>query len=189
MDRLLETASQTAGPYVHIGLAPNAAGLPIWDGRDPGRDMIADGAAGERVALELRILDGLGDPVADAVAEIVQADAAGRFPGQEGRDPHVTGWARRCCGADGAFRLDTVRPGPVPHPQGMQAPHLALWIVARGINLGLHTRIYFEDDDTDPLLSRLPPSRRRTLVAGRDGDVWRHAIRLQGDGETVFLDV
>ena len=189
---LPETASQTAGPYVHLGCLPNAAGLSMFGGVDPGAEMIREGAEGERIALVCQLIDGAGDPIGDAVVEVWQADAAGRYPGQDGHDDAVVGWARRGCDPDGSFRLETVRPGAVAHPTGgVQAPHLALWIVARGINLGLHTRVYFEGDDhaADSLLAKLTPSQRATLVAVRDGDAWRHVVRLQGEGETVFLDV
>lgn len=188
-----ETPSQTAGPYVHIGLTPRAAGL---DAADLGIAMARAGAAGEAVEVRGLVLDGLGEPVTDAVVEAWQPDAAGVFPGRPGADPAVPGWGRTGCDpGTGEFALRTVKPGRVPWSDGrMQAPHLTLWIVARGIAVGLHTRLYFPDEpsnDADPLLARVvPPARARTLVAEREGPGrYRHVVRLQGEGETVFLDM
>jgi protocatechuate 3,4-dioxygenase alpha subunit len=93
----------------------------------------------------------------------------------------------------GEWRLDTVMPGRVPFPGGrMQAPHIALWITARGINIGLHSRVYYDGHgtDVDPLLARVELRHRvATLIARMDGDVWRHDIVIQGENETVFLDM
>ncbi len=182
-----ESASQTAGPYVHIGLLPNAAGLPMYGGADLGSVMRREGARGEAIALTGRVLDGLGEPCRDALVEVWQADADGQLPP---RDPGFAGWGRSGCdAATGTFRFDTVRPGPVAG----QAPHLTLWIAARGIGLALHTRVYFAGDpanDADPVLARIdPPSRRETLMARAVEGGWHVDIRLQGEGETVFLDV
>ena len=144
LNYLKETPSQTAGPYVHIGLAPRAAGFDIYD-TELGFDPMPDDVPGPRI--------------------------------------RVTG-----CVFDG-----TVLPGAVPGPRGrMQAPHLSLWLVARGINTGLQTRMYFADQDNaaDPVLSLIEqPHRRDTLIArGADGH-YHFDIHLQGDKETVFLDV
>ena len=182
-----ESASQTAGPYVHIGLLPNAAGLPMFGGADLGATMRRDGARGQAIAVTGRVLDGLGTPVRDALVEAWQADADGHLPS---RDPAFTGWGRSGCDAEtGLFRFDTVRPGRVAG----QAPHLTLWIAARGIGLALHTRLYFAGDpanDADPVLAWIDPSvRRGTLLAEWTEGAWHLDIRLQGEGETVFLDV
>lgn len=183
---LPETPSQTAGPYVHIGLAPLVAGLGL--GLPPiGAEIAPEGSVGERITIEGRILDGTGAPVRDAVIEIWQCDGAGRFAGAGGP---FRGFGRVIPDlATGDFRFATVKPGPA----GGQAPHLSLWLVARGINIGLHTRLYFPEDDHahDPVLARIEQeARRRTLIAeaiapGR----YRFVIRLQGEDETVFLDI
>ncbi|MEM8753878.1 MAG: protocatechuate 3,4-dioxygenase subunit alpha [Pseudomonadota bacterium] len=198
MTRLKESASQTAGPYVHIGLTPNACGVTGVYPRDLGAEMVGEGAKGERIAIAGAVWDGLGAPLRDALVEIWQADAAGRYPGPEdGRgaaDPHFSGWGRQAADlATGEWRFETIRPGPVPSPGGgLQAPHVTFWIVARGINLGLHTRMYFPEDDhgDDPVLGRLEhKDRARTLIARREGDgVYRFDIRLQGPDETIFFD-
>ena len=194
---LPETASQTAGPYVHIGCVPSFAGLEgMYGGEDLGTGPLrADGHAGAAIAIEGHVLDGTGTPLRDALLEIWQADANGAFAGRDGADPHFTGWGRQPTdGETGLFRFETVKPGRVVWPDGrLQAPHVGLWIVARGINIGLYTRIYFDGDpanDDDPLLSRIEHRNRiPTLMARADGDVWRFDVHLQGEKETVFFDV
>lgn len=200
LNRLKETASQTAGPYVHIGLTPNVCDISGVYPEDLGNRMVNDKTTGERVTLELRVFDGTGSPVKDALIEVWQADSRGLYDSPlETRgtaDPDFAGWGRFAADMEsGVFRFDTVKPGSVPFADGTpQAPHIGLWIVARGINIGLHTRLYFDDEEAanarDPVLSRIEHRDRvRTLIAARAGDVYRHDIRLQGDGETVFFDV
>ncbi|QDA36242.1 protocatechuate 3,4-dioxygenase subunit alpha (plasmid) [Paracoccus liaowanqingii] len=190
---LKETPSQTAGPYVHIGLAPGAAGFDIYD-HELGFDPVPDDTPGDRIRITGCVFDGMGSPVRDVLIEVWQADAAGLYPGQPGVAPGFRGWARVVPDFDtGMFTLDTIRPGVVPGPGGRpQAPHLSLWLVARGINTGLQTRMYFTDQDNgdDPVLNLIEqPHRRLTLIAdGADGH-YHFDIHLQGDKETVFLDV
>lgn len=195
LNRLRETASQTGGPYVHIGCIPSFAGLSQIYPEDLGLRAIGDKPKGEVIEITGSVLDGTGFALRDAMIESWQPDAAGVFPGQPGADPEVMGFARFAAdGKTGEFLLRTVKPGPVPWPDGrMQAPHIALWIVARGINIGLQTRIYFDDEDNsaDPLLARIEHRARvRTLIATRTGPgAYRFDIRLQGTDETVFLDM
>lgn len=192
---LAETPSQTAGPYVHIGLIPRQAGFDAFP-FDLGSQAPGPEVPGERVRIEGRIFDVTGALVRDALVEMWQADASGRhgapgFPGfrRTGTDFQTGVWA-----------FDTVRPGPVPARggRGFQAPHVLLWIAARGLNLGLHTRLYFGDMEganaEDPVLRTIEqPARRKTLIAARSerdgGVVFSLDIRLAGEGETVFLDV
>jgi protocatechuate 3,4-dioxygenase alpha subunit len=183
-----ETPSQTAGPFVHIGVLPGAAGHPGPAPALPGTEPAGRDADGARITVRFTLTDGNGEPVGDAILETWQADAAGRMPGTAGADPHVTGFGRLASDADGHATLTTIMPGRVA---GM-APHIALWITARGINRGLQTRVYFPGDahGDDPVLAAVDPSRRATLIArpeGRDG--FTHPIRLQGAGETVFFDM
>jgi protocatechuate 3,4-dioxygenase alpha subunit len=195
LDRLTETPSQTAGPYVHIGLMPRWAGNAGAFAQELGESPISDGAKGDVIEITGQVIDGTGWPLRDALIESWQPDAAGRFPGQEGADPAVAGFCRFATDAEtGIFRLRTVKPGRVPARGGsVQAPHISLWIVARGINIGLHTRMYFEDEDNaaDPLLARIEQRpRAQTLIARRtETGRYRFDIRLQGEGETVFLDI
>jgi len=199
LDYLPETASQTAGPYVHIGLAPGAAGFEIFD-TELGRDIAGPEAAGERISIEGVVYDGTGAPVRDVLIEVWQANAAGIYPHPEDPragevGPGFRGWGRVIPDFEtGRFLLRTVKPGPVPGPDGRpMAPHLKLWLVARGINIGLHTRLYFDDEAAanaaDPILNLIDPPRRATLIAARDGGGYRFDIRLQGERETVFFDV
>jgi protocatechuate 3,4-dioxygenase alpha subunit len=202
LDYLRETASQTAGPYVHIGLAPGAAGFDIYD-RELGWDIAGPNAAGERIRVEGMVIDGTGSPVKDVLLEVWQANAAGYYAHPEGGGPvedGFRGWGRVITDFEtGAWGFDTVKPGKVPGRMGrVQAPHLNLWIVARGINVGLNTRIYFDDEAAanaaDPVLNLVEwEIRRKTLIARREMQggkpVYRFDIRLQGADETVFFDI
>lgn len=192
---LRETASQTAGPYVHIGCVPSFAGLDGIYPEDPGLSPISDGALGDIIAIKGSVYDGTGWALRDALLESWQADAAGRFAGQDGADRAVNGFCRFTADGDtGEFELRTVKPGPVRLRSGaLQAPHISLMVFARGINMGLMTRIYFSDEDntSDPLLARIEQRPRvETLIARPEGDGrYRFDVRLRGDRETVFLDL
>jgi protocatechuate 3,4-dioxygenase alpha subunit len=197
---LKESPSQTAGPYVHIGCTPNFAGLSGVYGEDLGARMITGEARGERVTITGRVFDGAGAPLRDALVEIWQADSAGLYNSPSemrgSADPHFTGFGRCATGMEtGAFSFETIKPGPVPFPDGrMMAPHVGFWIVARGINVGLHTRMYFSDEAeanaADPILTRIEHRHRaETLIGRRDGDTITFDIRLQGADETVFFDI
>nr|WP_306267318.1 protocatechuate 3,4-dioxygenase subunit alpha [Pararhizobium sp. IMCC3301] len=197
---LKESPSQTAGPYVHIGCTPNFVGISGVYPQDAGRRMLNERTKGERICVNGCVFDGAGKPLTDALIEIWQADADGLYnsPSEpRGKaDPEFTGWGRQPVDlATGRFSFDTIRPGPVPFADGrMQAPHISLWIVARGINLGLSTRLYFDDESeanaADPVLASIPdPARRNTLLAHREGDAFLFDIHLQGPDETVFFDV
>ena len=193
---LKETPSQTAGPYVHIGLAPGAAGFDIYR-EELGWDIAGPNAAGERIRIEGLVIDGTGAPVKDVLLEAWQANAAGVYAHPESGgevEQGFRGWGRVITDfATGEWGFDTVKPGATLGRNGqMQAPHINLWIVARGINVGLNTRLYFEDEDnsSDPVLNSIEwEHRRATLVAKRTGNTYRFDIRLQGDGETVFFDI
>lgn len=194
-----ETPSQTAGAYAAVGLAPNACGIKGLYPEDPGSSLLTAETQGERVLLTGHVVDGAGMAVNDAVVEVWQADANGAFapdPAPVGTGtPHFLGFGRQACDEKGGFRFETVKPGRVPGPEGeLQAPHVTLWIVAPGINVGLHTRLYFGDEADanaeDPVLRRLAEGRRRTLIAKVAGPGhYALDIHLQGDDETVFLDI
>ncbi|MCU9838205.1 protocatechuate 3,4-dioxygenase subunit alpha [Ruegeria sp. WL0004] len=202
LDYLKETPSQTAGPYVHIGLAPGAAGFDIY-GQELGWDIAGPNAQGERIRVEGLVIDGTGSPVKDVLLEAWQANAAGIYahPEHAGAvEDGFRGWGRVITDfATGEWGFDSVKPGSVPGRNGtVQAPHINLWIVARGINVGLNTRLYFEDEAeanaADPVINMIEwENRRQTLIARRnetDGKVvYRFDIRLQGENETVFFDI
>jgi protocatechuate 3,4-dioxygenase alpha subunit len=199
---LKETPSQTAGPYVHIGMTPNFCGITGVIDADMGSTMINGDVEGERIVISTRIFDGAGAPLHDGVVEIWQADAKGSYvaPMQPASNlaPAFTGWGRQPANAEGVVTFETIKPGRVEGPDGkLMAPHVSLWIVARGINIGLQTRLYFADEGEankeDYVLNRImDPRRRETLIARKeDGSVPRYVldIHLQGDKETVFFDI
>lgn len=184
----LPTPSQTVGPFFSIGLST--------DGR---RELVALDAP-DAIRLEGVVVDGEGEIVEDALIEIWQANRAGRYAHPEDAREEVafedgfSGFGRCETDAEGSYRFVTVKPGPVPAPGGrMQAPHIEVSVLARGLLKRLATRIYFPDEGeanaADPVLSALDPELRGTLVAREDGGALRFDIRLQGDGETVFFDV
>ncbi|GAA0630856.1 protocatechuate 3,4-dioxygenase subunit alpha [Thalassospira tepidiphila] len=205
LDYLKETASQTAGPYVHIGLIPSQAGFDIFENNFT--NVLADeNTRGERIIIEGRVIDGTGTPLRDALLEIWQANADGRYNHQLDRqksgkvDEGFRGWGRTGTDFDTAvYRFETIKPGVVSGRNGKDmAPHINFWIVARGINIGLNTRMYFADEQeanaADPVLNLIEQkTRRKTLIADRDDSgsipVYRFDIILQGDGETVFFDI
>lgn len=201
IERLDETASQTAGPYVHIGTAPNHLGITGVYPEDLGRRMVNDRTKGERITVTGCVIDGSGTPLKDCLVEIWQADADGFYPSpSEMRghaDPNFTGWGRYPADWDtGEFVFHTVKPGRVPYIDGKpMAPHITFWIVARGINLGLQTRMYFPDEEqanaADPVLARIEHRVRvPTLIAHKQGPgQYRFDIHLQGEAETVFFDI
>lgn len=179
------TPSQTAGPFLHIGL--------LW----PDGPTVVTGDDPAAITLTGRIVDGAGDVVADALVETWQADADGRFASTEDpRGPATSdfrGWARCETDADGRWRIVTVKPGPVPGPGGTtQAPHVDCTIHARGLLRHLFTRIYFADEAqanaADPVLTNLSDERRATLLASPVDAGYDLDIILQGDRATVFFD-
>jgi protocatechuate 3,4-dioxygenase, alpha subunit len=204
LNQLRETASQTAGPYVHIGLAPHQAGFDIFE-KNFSNVLAGPDTKGERIHIEGRVIDGSGTPVRDVLIEIWQANAAGRYHHPADRqdkeiDNSFRGWGRGCSDFDsGVYTFDTIKPGPVEGRNGRtMAPHVNFWIVARGINIGLNTRMYFSDEAAanakDPVLNLIEwEVRRKTLIAERsqrDGQVvYRFDVVIQGDGETVFFDI
>lgn len=185
------TPSQTAGPYLHIGLTNNHSITR----------MATPEVAGERIRLKCRVLDVDNAPVNDAMLEIWQADGDGRYnhpdaPQGSRSDSVFRGFGRAATDQSGACEFETIRPGRVPGPGNtLQAPHLNVAIFARGILLQLYTRIYFAGDpvnDGDSVLALVPPDRRETLIAHPDpqqSGSWLFDIHLRGDRETVFFDV
>lgn len=200
LEYLKESPSQTAGPYVHIGCTPNFTGLDMYGG-DLGAVMKTGPVKGTEITIRGTVFDGTGTALRDAMVEIWQADSAGLHNAvgeTRGKaDPNFTGWGRSAGDmTTGAFAFETVKPGRVPFPDGrLQAPHITFWIVARGINIGLQTRMYFADEADanaqDPILTRIEHQNRvPTLLAQSEGNgAYRFDIRLQGPGETIFFDI
>jgi len=192
-DKLIPTPSQTVGPFFHLGLD-----RPEWS------DLAAGNPAGERIVIEGRVLEGDGAPVPDALIELWQANAAGRYAHPDDKqtdkllDANFRGFGRVATDAEGRFRITTIKPGPVPgRGNTLQAPHINVVFFSRGLLIHLHTRIYFADEPanaSDPLLSSIEnPAVRGTLLArraeGSSPALYRFDIVLQGENETVFLDI
>lgn len=198
---LKESASQTAGPYVHIGCTPNFAGIEGVFETDLGSGpLYNDKTKGERITVRGFVFDGSGTALKDALIEIWQADAEGLYnsPSETrgSADPNFLGWGRTPGDmATGEFVFETIKPGKVPFKGGRwMAPHITFWVVARGINIGLQTRMYFPEEEeanaADPILGRIEHRVRvPTLIAKKDGNTYTFNIHLQGENETVFFDI
>lgn len=214
-DRLGQTPWQTVGPFFHYGL-PWKGGADLIGASDLGArpDLTPTGhfllngpthrgaVIGQPIEIIGQVFDGGGAPVPDAMIEIWQANAAGRYNSAGDRredapfDEAFNGFGRSATDPDGTFRFRTILPGRTPGPgNSPQAPHLAVGVFGRGLIKRLVTRLYFEDgagNDEDPVLALVPPARRGTLIAGKvsvEPLTYRFDIHLQGDHETVFFDI
>ena len=200
------TPSQTVGPFFAYGLAPK--GRCQWDPNGSyswketvGDNLVTPDASGEKIHIEGRVTDGDGQPINDAMIEIWQADAQGRYahPRDNRALPNTQfkGFGRSATDKDGRYGFATVKPGPVPGPNGKaQAPHVVMCIFSRGMLRQIYTRLYFSDEkanEADPILSLVPAARRGTLVAHKEArggqTIYRFDIRVQGKDETVFFDI
>jgi protocatechuate 3,4-dioxygenase alpha subunit len=192
------TPSQTVGPFFKYGLAPR--GDYAWSDLIV-NDLITPDAAGERIRIEGRVTDGNNEPIDDALVEIWQADAQGRYahPRDNRSLPNTSfkGFGRCATDGKGLFSFHTIKPGGVPGPNGQaQAPHVLVCYFSRGLLTHMYTRIYFEGEpanESDPILKLVPSDRRHTLIARREqrgGEaVYRFDIHIQGENETVFFDL
>ena len=199
----IATSSQTVGPFFHFGLTTNEKlGL-----------IASPDTPGEHIHLRVRVLDGAGDPVPDAVIELYQADAEGQYPDTtESRlsavarsakvgapspehRPVFTGFGRLPTAADGCCVFKTVKPGVVRMKGAEEAPHINVCLLSRGLLRQIYTRIYFKGDPAlaaDPILALVPEERRATLIAepsAVESGAWDFVIRMQGNDETVFFDL
>jgi protocatechuate 3,4-dioxygenase alpha subunit len=182
---LTPTPSQTAGPFLHVGLTDTRSVSCV----------AGEGAKGERLWITFRLLDGDGLPVPDAMIELWQADSEGNYK-EGGADGEFSGFGRLATEEDGSCTFKTIRPGRVPGPGStLQAPHINVSVFSRGLLKRLSTRVYFADDranSEDPVLALVPEDRRATLLAHPDpvrDRGWIQVIRMRGEGETVFFDV
>jgi protocatechuate 3,4-dioxygenase, alpha subunit len=180
--RPIQSASQTVGPFFHNALIRGGENM-----------MVNDQTRGTRIWLRGQVLDGDGQPVPDAMLEIWQSDAFGRFnhesdPEQAQADLHFLGFGRSPTDANGAYWFRTIKPGSRDG-----TPYINVRLFMRGLLIHLVTRVYFSDEANDAALNFLEPERRSTLIARRedapDGLTYRFDIHLQGQLETVFFDV
>ncbi|UZE49197.1 protocatechuate 3,4-dioxygenase subunit alpha [Rhodopseudomonas sp. P2A-2r] len=189
------TPSQTVGPFFAYGLTPT--GRYAWNDAFTNNLVTAD-VSGDRIRVEGFVYDGDGAIVPDAMLEIWQADAQGRFSDpQDGRalsNASFKGFGRCGTSTEGMFSFDTIKPGAVAGTDGQpQAPHILLAVFGRGMTMQSITRIYFDDEPStasDAVMAQVPADRRGTLIAKKTAPgVYRFDIHLQGDNETVFFDV
>jgi protocatechuate 3,4-dioxygenase alpha subunit len=182
--RLVPTASQTVGPFFHFALAENAAV----------GDLAGPDTPGERLILRVSVFDGAGVPVPDALVELYQADAEGRYPTKADVSHAFAGFGRLPTDSDGICVFRTIKPGRVPDGRGgLQASHVNICILGRGLLRHLFTRMYFAGDPAlggDAIFNAVAAARRSTLLALATDNpgVWNFDIRLQGGGETVFFE-
>ncbi|MGH7853196.1 MAG: protocatechuate 3,4-dioxygenase subunit alpha [Candidatus Binatia bacterium] len=187
-----QTPSQTVGPFYSIGLTSKSMNV-----------LATDATEGQRVRIEGRVFDGDGNPIPDAMVEIWQANSYGRYNHPDDKqekplDARFIGWGRSGTDENCMYSFDTIKPGPVPGPDGAaQAPHINVIVFARGMLLHAYTRLYFADEpanEKDPVLNSIKSKKRRqTLIASPGMEngktVYRFDIRLQGESETVFFDM
>jgi protocatechuate 3,4-dioxygenase alpha subunit len=200
------TPSQTVGPFFAYGLAPK--GRCDWDPNGSyswketvGDNLITPDATGTKIRIEGRVTDGDGVAINDAMIEIWQADAQGRYAHARNEKPRpnakFTGFGRSATDKNGIYSFVTIKPGAVAGPNGKpQAPHIVVCIFSRGMLRQIYTRLYFSDEaanGTDQILTLVPADRRGTLIAhkqpGTGAPLYRFDIRVQGDNETVFFDI
>lgn len=201
MSKTSQTPSQTVGPYFAYGLTPEQYGYDFTSIAAP--DMTGGQTEseleGERIEIVGQVLDGNGAPIDDAMVELWQADAQGRYAhpaDPRGSNASFKGFGRAGTGTDAKSRFvfHTVKPGRV---DDAQAPHINVALFMRGLLVHVFTRIYFSDEAeanaADPVLNAVPAERRDTLVARREesgeGTRYRFDIHMQGERETVFFDV
>ena len=196
------TPSQTVGPFFAYGLTPKSRcewdpnGSYSWKNTVES-NLVTPDASGTRIHIEGIVYDGDGKPINDCMIEIWQADSQGRYAAlRDNRalpNSQFKGFGRSATDKAGVFAFDTIKPGSVPGPGGKpQAPHIVVCIFSRGMIRQVYTRLYFEDEAanaTDPILNLVPDGRRGTLIAKKQGDVYRFDVYTQGDKETVFFDI
>lgn len=186
-----QTPSQTVGPFYAIGLT-----------RKPMNVLAGESTHGQRIRIEGQVFDGDGVAIPDVMVEIWQANAYGRYNHPDDKqekplDAMFTGWGRSGTDDKRFYSFETIKPGPVPGVDALQAPHINIVIFARGMLVHAYTRMYFADEPAnaaDPVLNSIKNKKRRqTLIAAPGMEngktVYRFDIRLQGENETVFFDM
>ncbi len=193
MKLLHETPSQTAGPYMHIGLLPNFIDLDVYQ-HNFGSNLLEEKSSNHAIKIQGYIFDGAGNLVKDGFLEIWQLNAEGQFASRSGKG-NCRGWGRASTDFNtGQYSFITEKPAAAAQLIQPEAPHISFWIAARGINIGLNTRMYFPEyedlNNKDHVLAQVPTGRLATLLANRiEDNTYQFDIHLQGPTETVFFDI
>jgi len=198
--KLKQTPSQTAGPYLHIGFLPKKVEINSSFSRELNNLILSDKTEGTRIEISGKIYDGNNEVLKDALVEIWQVDSNGNYQSRLTKknkyDKNFSNWGRTSCDLNtGLWKFNTIKPGIVQlNKSEILAPHIWLWIVARGINLGLYTCMYFSDENTlnklDRNLKKLTNNNLQSLFAVNiEKYKYEFNIYLQGDKETIFFNV
>ncbi len=196
-----QTPSQTAGPYLHIGFLPKKVGINSSFSRELNNLILSEKTEGTRIEISGKIYDGNNEVLKDALIEIWQVDSNGNYRSRSTQnnknDKNFSNWGRTSCDFNtGLWKFNTIKPGKVQlNKSEILAPHIWLWIVARGINLGLYTCMYFSDENTLNKLDRnlkklIDNNNLQSLFAVNiEKHKYEFNIYLQGDKETIFFNV
>ena len=196
-----QTPSQTAGPYLHIGFLPKKVGINSSFSRELNNLILSEKTEGTRIEISGKIYDGNNEVLKDALIEIWQVDSNGNYQSRSTQnnknDKNFCNWGRTSCDFNtGLWKFNTIKPGKVQlNKSEILAPHIWLWIVARGINLGLYTCMYFSDENTLNKLDRnlkklIDNNNLQSLFAVNiEKHKYEFNIYLQGDKETIFFNV
>ena len=182
-----ETPFQTAGPFLHIGCMPNAIKIEKLYQNDLGKIPFNNKNESELITIEGSVFDGNGVALDDVMIETWQCDEKGQFSEDSGFARLIPNNFTK------KFTLKTIKPGSYKgFDRKTHSSHVSLLISARGLNMTLNTRVYFEDDElkNDPLLSIISPDNVNSLIAKKiKKNNYLFDIFLQGDKETIFLDI
>ena len=199
--KLKQTPSQTAGPYLHIGFLPEEVGINSFLSRELNNLILSEKTEGTRIEISGKIYDGNNEVLKDALVEIWQVDSNGNYQSRLTKknkyDKNFSNWGRTSCDFNtGLWKFNTIKPGKVQlNKSEILAPHIWLWIVARGINLGLYTCMYFSDENTlnklDRNLKKLTNNNNFQSLFAVNIEKYKYEfnIYLQGDKETIFFNV
>ena len=199
--KLKQTPSQTAGPYLHIGFLPKKVGINSSFSRELNNLILSEKTKGTRIEISGKIYDGNNEVLKDALVEIWQVDSNGNYQSRLTKknkyDKNFSNWGRTSCDFNtGLWKFNTIKPGIVQlNKSEILAPHIWLWIVARGINLGLYTCMYFSDENAlnklDRNLKKLTNNNNLQSLFAVNIEKYKYEfnIYLQGDKETIFFNV
>lgn len=177
------TWMEIIGPFYPVAKPTNQdADLTQIDGR-------TERAQGDILYLRGRVLARDGTPVAGAVLEVWQANAAGRYAHFGDKNPapldaNFQGYAQIVTDAEGRYSMKTIKPGAYPTPSGwMRAPHIHFDITGKVSRLV--TALYFEGEplnDQDRILkTSFNPKSQMTQVAGSDASSESGALKANWD--------